>query len=309
MSYFLEDKEIPALRDINFDVEKGEIISIIGESGSGKTTLAKSIIRQIKKPGKIISGKVLLEGNDLLAMDYSKFKRDILWKEISYVPQASQNSLNGVMRIIDHFYDTALSHNWKNKEEVNKKAKELLKMVALDEKVLKMYPHELSGGMKQRVLIALSLLLTPKIVIMDEPVSALDVVTQRRIIDLIVNINKELGTTILFITHDIALTKYLSTKTVVMYAGRVMEIGNTYEVIFKPYHPYTQALVNSIPSIHGEISVRSIKEGEIPLHGCPFYPRCPYTMEECKVKEPDFYHVDGREVRCFMYDKVRKSNG
>lgn len=310
VAYFLENQKITAVDNATFSVEKGEIVNVIGESGSGKSTLAKAIIRGIKPPGKILSGEVYFDGKEILSMDYKKFKKDILWKEISYVPQASQNSLNGVMRIVDHFYDTALSHGLEDNEKVYQKAKELVKMVSLDESVLNKYPHELSGGMKQRVLIALSLLLDPKLVIMDEPVSALDVVTQKRILDLVLKINKELGTTILFITHDIALTKYLSGKIIVMYASEIMEIGRVDEVIEKPYHPYTLSLINSIPSIYGEMSnIKPIKEGEIPQSGCKFYTRCPYVEDRCKVEEPELFEVDSRSVRCFLYDKIRKSNG
>lgn len=308
VSYYLEKREIKAVRDASFDVKNGEIVGLIGESGSGKTTLAKAIVRAIKPPGRIVSGKIIFKDKDILKMDYNEFRREILWKEISYVPQASMNSLNGVMRIIEHFYDTAMSHGFNDEEEIEKRAEELVKMVKLDPRVLRMYPHELSGGMKQRVIIALSLLLNPSLVIMDEPVSALDVVTQKHILDLIKRLNKELGITVLFITHDIALVKYIADKIAVMYGGYIMEIGRTEEVMTNPYNPYTMLLIRAIPSLRGDLStLKPIKEGEIPDTGCPFSTRCEFVTEACKTWNPEAYEVNSRIVRCIRYaDKVRK---
>ncbi|QIW22722.1 ABC transporter ATP-binding protein [Sulfolobus sp. S-194] len=308
VSYFVNKHEIVALKGVSLEIEKGEILGIIGESGSGKTTLAKAIIRSIKPPGKITKGKILYEGEDILSVDIKRFKREYLWKKISYVPQASQNSLNGVMRVIDHFYDTAISHGITGKNIIYNKAKEAVKMVSLDERVLSSYPHELSGGMKQRVLIALSLLLDPEVIILDEPTSALDVATQKSILDLVIKITKELGTTIILITHDIAVANYIAKKILVLYAGRVMEFGNTEEIMNHPLHPYTQGLINSVPSIYKDISkLKPINEGEIPLKGCPFHTRCSYVSEICKVEEPSLYTVNTRLVRCFLYDKTRKN--
>ena len=308
VAYLVGKQAVIALKDVSFEVERGEVLGIIGESGSGKTTLAKAIIRSIKPPGRIIKGKIFYEGEDILSIDIKKFKREYLWKKISYVPQASQNSLNGVMRVIDHFYDTAMSHGITDKDAVYNKARETIKMVSLDERVLSSYPHELSGGMKQRVLIALSLLLDPELVILDEPTSALDVATQKSILDLIMKINKELGTTIILITHDIGVANYISKKMLVLYAGRVMEFGNTEEIMSNPLHPYTQGLIDSVPSIYKDVSkLKPINEGEIPPKGCPFYTRCNYVSEICKVEEPGLYTVNNRLVRCFLYDKTRKN--
>ncbi|AWR96880.1 ATP-binding cassette domain-containing protein [Acidianus sulfidivorans JP7] len=302
VEYFVDKTGIIALRDVSFNLDSGEILGIVGESGSGKTTLAKAIIRAIRPPGKIISGEVLFNGKDLLKMDYKQFKQQVLWREISYVPQASQNSLNGTMKIIDHFYDTAESHGIRDLKEVSEKAKELLRMVNLNPSVLEKYPHELSGGMKQRVLIALSLLLDPKLVIMDESVSALDVVTQKHILDNIIKLNKELNIAIMFITHEIAVAKYLTQKLVVMYGGEIMETGRTEDIISNPYNPYTLSLLQSIPSLYGDLSrLKTIKEGEISSSGCPFSNRCELSTEMCKVWKPESYHVDGRIVRCIRY--------
>ncbi|ARM75454.1 ABC transporter ATP-binding protein [Acidianus manzaensis] len=309
VEYYVEKKRISALDDVSFSQDNGEILGVIGESGSGKTTLAKAIIRAIRPPGKITKGEILFDGEDILKMNYREFKNQILWREISYVPQASQNSLNGTMKIIDHFYDTAMSHGMEDPTEIIERAKELLKMVNLDSKVLEMYPHELSGGMKQRVLIALSLLLNPQLVIMDEPVSALDVVTQKHILDNVRKLNKELNIAIIFITHDIALAKYLTQKLVIMYGGEVMEVGKTEEIMTNPYHPYTTFLLKSIPSLRGDISqLKPIREGEISLSGCPFSNRCEYATDMCKVWTPESYTYDRRVVRCINYANKNGKN-
>lgn len=309
VSYYLGGREIKAVNDASFEVEDGEIVGVIGESGSGKTTLAKAVIRAIRPPGRITRGEVVYKGRNLLEMEYKEFRREILWREISYVPQASMNSLNGVMKIIDHFYDTAVSRGLENLGEVKRKAEELVGMVDLDTTVLSMYPHELSGGMKQRVLIALSLLLNPSLVIMDEPVSALDVVTQKHTLDVIRKLNRELGVAVIFITHEVALAKYLTQKLVVMYGGGVMEVGKTQEVTRKPYHPYTSLLLKAIPSLRGDLSgLRPIREGAIAEAGCPFSTRCELASEACTVWRPESYSVDGRSVRCINYaDRAGKS--
>jgi peptide/nickel transport system ATP-binding protein len=304
VSYYMEYGKIEAVKNVTFDLEKGEILSIIGESGSGKSTLAKAILRAIRYPGKVEEGsKIFFNDTDILSMKESDFKREILWKRISYVPQSSQNSLNNTMRVIDHFYDTAVSHGMNDREEVKRTAKELLKMVRLDpDRVGKAYPFQLSGGMKQRVIIALSLLLNPELIIMDEAVSSLDVATQRYILEIIKDINKKTGVSIIFITHDISIAAFISSRIIVMYAGEIMEEGKTEEVIKNPLHPYTAGLINSVPSINSNVSqIKPIKEGYASIEGCPFNTRCEKAMEICKLSEPPIYNVNNRKVRCFLY--------
>lgn len=303
VSYYMEKTKIQAVKDVSFSMEKGEILGIIGESGSGKSTLAKAILRAIKPPGKIEpNSKIFFKGRELLSMKEADFKKEILWKSISYVPQASQNSLNNTMRVIDHFYDTAYSHGL-SKEKIMDKSLELLKMVKLDpERVARAYPFQLSGGMKQRVLIALSLLLDPDLVIMDEAVSSLDAATQRYIIEIVKEINRNIGTSVIFITHDISVSAYLSTDILVLYAGELMEEGKVEAVIKTPLHPYTADLISSVPSIGGSMqNIRPIKEGQPSLVGCPFNARCNKVMDYCKLNHPEVYDVNGRKVRCFIY--------
>ncbi|BCU67078.1 ABC transporter ATP-binding protein [Sulfolobales archaeon HS-7] len=301
--YRTQGVDIAALKDITFNVNDGEIFGIIGESGSGKSTLAKAILRNIKPPGFITGEpRIFCYGRNIISMSQREFREKILWQLISYVPQSSLNSLNGTMRIIDHFYDTATSHGI-SKEKIREKALELLKMVRLEpEKVAVMYPHQLSGGMRQRVLIALSLLLNPKLVIMDEAVSALDVATQKHILDIIKDLNKSMGITVIFITHDIAIAAYLTHTIMVLYAGEIMEIGKTERIIKSPYHPYSVSLMSSVPSIRGSLEgVRVVKEGYPSRVGCPFNTRCEYTSDICFKNHPELYEINSDYVRCFNY--------
>ncbi|MGC9171213.1 MAG: ABC transporter ATP-binding protein, partial [Thermoproteus sp.] len=289
------------------DVERGEILGLVGESGSGKSTLAHAVMRILKPPARLVSDKVVLDGVDILSLDQSVFDREYRWRRIAYVPQASQNALNPTMRVLDHFLDTGKAHGLGDRSEVERRARELIAMTGLDpERVLKLYPHQLSGGMKQRVLIALSLLLEPEVLILDEPTSALDVVTQAGILRAIKQVNKKLGVAIVFITHDVSLMPSLADRVAVMYAGKVVEVGPTDGVIYEPLHPYVSALISSIPSLYADVaSVKPIR-GEPPsmveeIRGCPFWPRCPYVKDVCREREPALSSVDNRKVACFLW--------
>ncbi|AKA72880.1 ABC transporter ATP-binding protein [Saccharolobus solfataricus] len=295
---------IKAVNDVSFGVEKGEILGIIGESGSGKTTLISAILRAIRPPGKIISGKVIFNGMDIFSMTIDEFRK-LLWKDISYVPQASQNALNPVLPISEIFYHEAISHGEADKKRVIERASELLKLVGLDPaRVLKMYPFQLSGGMKQRVMIALSLLLNPKLILMDEPTSALDMLNQELLLKLIKNINQEMGVTIVYVTHDILNIAQIANRLLVMYKGYVMEEGKTEEIIKSPLNPYTSLLVSSIPSLKGEVKVINVPLDE-PLvskeKGCPFLARCSKAFGRCKEELPEIRLVYDRKVRCHLY--------
>lgn len=303
VAYFMPDKTIYAVKDVSFGLEKDEILGIIGESGSGKSTVVHAILRLIKPPGRILTGRVYYNKRDILQMSEEEFSKEIRWSKISLVPQASQNALNPVITIENTFYYTAESHGITDKEKVKEKAIELLKMVGLDPKrVLKMYPFQLSGGMKQRVLIALSLLLNPEIILMDEPTSALDILNERLIMKLVKDLNKQLGVTIVFVTHDIAVVADIADRLLVMYKGEIMEIGKNEDIISNPFHPYTQMLISSIPTLKGSLKY-ALPPEDIPgeVKGCVFWPRCPYVMDKCKVEAPKNYYVSGRIVRCYLH--------
>ena len=296
---------IKALRGVNLDVEEGDSLAIVGESGSGKSTLALAILRMLKPP-TVVKGSVLINGVDVLKLSEDEFNRRFRWSFISIVPQASQNSLNPTMRVRDHFIDTARYHGVDEREAL-RRAFEMLEFVKLNPvRVLNLYPHQLSGGMKQRVLIALAMFLNPKIVIMDEPTSALDVVTQLEILKLVKSINRDLKTTVIFITHDISIVPLVSSKVAVMYNGIVVESGPMRDVLANPLHPYTKALIEATPSLSESIDRIKPIPGEPPspleeIRGCQFWPRCPRVMDICRVEEPPDININGRVVKCHLY--------
>ena len=286
---------------VSFDVYSNEIFGIAGESGCGKSTLVEAILRLIKPPGYIKSGRVFFKGYDLLNMPNSELRR-IRWKEISYVPQGAMNSLNPVLRIEDQMVDAILAKEEMPREEARKMVLKALNEVSLPAEVAKMYPHELSGGMKQRVIIAMATLLKPTLLVADEPVTALDVIVQRSIIELLRELKKRYNLSIIFVAHDLAAHAELVDRLMVMYAGKIMEIGSVYDVFLDPLHPYTRLLVAAVPSLKKK-SVKGIPGlAPSPLNwpsGCRFHPRCPYAMPICSKEEPQLKKVgNGRYVAC-----------
>lgn len=256
-----------AVDDVSLTIRKGEMLGIIGESGSGKSTLAFALLNLIESPGEISSGEVLYFNNDqdsvnllsLSPQEENKYR----WKEIATVFQAAQSALNPTITVEEHFKDTWEAHEGTNGDlkGFGEKVERLIQYVRLEKNVLKMYPFELSGGMKQRVLIALSLLLDPKVIILDEPTTALDVITQWYILDILKRINQEKKITIIFLTHDISIVSSMVDRIVVMYAGQIVEIGNVKEVVEHPGHPYTQALLKAIPTLDDRLETRKSIKG------------------------------------------------
>lgn len=306
--YLVREGTIKACDEVSFEVEENTVSAIVGESASGKSTIIEAMTQTLPPNSKILKGEVIYRGKNLLNISENELRK-IRWVEIALVPQSAQQSLNPTMKIIEHFFDTVYAHNnnWSN-SEVIKKAEELISLVRLDPKnVLFSFPHQLSGGMKQRVLIALSLIFNPKILILDEPTSALDVLTQAHIIQLLKNLKKELNLTLIFVTHDIAVAAELSDKISVVYAGNIVEYGPTIDILKEPKHPYTQGLVNSIMSLTSDVEkIKGIPGDppsllEPPL-GCRFHPRCLYAMDECKREKPQMFSVNGnRKVACYLY--------
>jgi len=306
---------LKAVNNVSLKIRRGEILGIVGESGSGKSTLALAVLRLLPKMARIAKGSILFNGEDLVKMPEDKL-REIRWKKISYVPQAALNALNPTIRIIDHFLETARAHGVNDRKWVIEKASNLLKMLNLEPKrVLQSYPHELSGGMKQRVLIALAMLLDPEVLILDEPTTALDVLTQRFIIDLLKDLHKRTGVTIIFITHDIATIADIADDVAVMYAGKIMEVGDVFTVFKKPYHPYSRALIKSIPSLIGDVNEMKSIPGTLPdlvypPPGCLFHPRCRVAFERCKKEEPPIIEIaPDHFVSCWLYVDKREEEG
>ncbi|MEM1510717.1 MAG: ABC transporter ATP-binding protein, partial [Thermofilaceae archaeon] len=236
--YDVPPRPLRAVDKVSFLVRRGEILGLAGESACGKSTLAQAILRLLKPPGRVIDGEVLFEGVDLLRLNEQELRR-IRWKQISYVPQSSMNALNPVMRIRDQIIDVFKTHEGSalSKEELSKRVEELLTRVGLAEEVSKMFPHELSGGMRQRVVIAMALALRPQLLIADEPTTALDVVVQRGILQLLKDINVKDNTTVMLITHDMAVHAEVTDRVMIMYAGKIVESGPTLKLFSEPLHP------------------------------------------------------------------------
>ena len=298
---------VRAVDNVSFSVLRGEVLGVVGESGSGKSTLSMSILRVLPLNARIVSGSIMFDGVDLVKLPEQEMKK-IRWHRISLVPQAALNALNPTMKIKEHFIETAKYHGVRDKGAVVEKASELLELLRLEpRRVLESYPHELSGGMKQRVLIALALLLDPEVLILDEPTTALDVLTQRAILDLLKDLRKKIDITMIFITHDIAVIADLADRVAVMYAGKLVEIGDVFTVFKNPYHPYTRALIKSIPSIIGSVDEMRPIPGSPPdlvnpPPGCRFHPRCSEKLPVCSEKEPPVVEVKpGHMVSCWLY--------
>ena len=292
--------QVHALEDVNFSLEKGESIGIAGESACGKSTLGLSLIRMIQG-GKIISGKITFDGESILDLTESKFDNDYRWKKISMVFQGAMNSLDPVYTIKQQFVEVLKEHDYEGDSE--KLILDSIKSVNLDESVLKKYPHELSGGMKQRIIIAIALLLKPKFVIADEPSTALDVLIQAQIVNLLKKLKKD-GMSIMLITHDLAVLSEIADKIGIMYGGRMIEFGSSQDIYKNPKHPYTKGLLESIPTLHGG-KPKYIKGNPpdllSPKEGCKFIDRCPEAMEKCK-KDPPSFKTDSGYVMCWLYE-------
>jgi len=293
--------KIHALEDTSFTLEKGESIGIAGESACGKSTLGLSIIRMIPN-GKIVSGKIIFDGKSFLDITDSEFDSKYRWKDISMVFQGAMNSLDPVFTIKEQFIEVLKQHNFKG--NIDKLIIDSLKSVNLDQGILKKFPHELSGGMKQRVVIAMALLLKPKFVIADEPTTALDVLIQAQIINLFKKLKKD-GLSLMLISHDLAVLSEVSEKIGIMYGGKMVEFGDSSEIFQNPKHPYTIGLLESIPRLHSNKKPKFIKGIPPDLlnagDGCRFIDRCPEAMEKCKQTPPKINTKSGY-VLCWLHE-------
>lgn len=315
IEYQMKHVNLKAVDNATLNLVKGKITALVGESGSGKTTLATALLNCLTEPGVITDGEVLFYENDGEPIDIVKLNTTNInqyrWMQTSMVFQGAQSSLNPVIKIFDQFYETIKVHKPKtNIEEARKIAHNCLEIVNLDvERILESYPHELSGGMKQRVMIAFALLLDPKIIILDEPTTALDVITQDYIFSILKKINQETHVTMLLLTHDIAVVSKYSDYLAVMYGGKIMEYGETEKVFEYIYHPYTKGLINATPSLLKNPNELSPIPGNPPNlldmpTGCVFHPRCDKCMQICPKKEPKDIMIDDEHlVKCFLYLK------
>ncbi|MCH7966267.1 MAG: ABC transporter ATP-binding protein [Thaumarchaeota archaeon] len=289
-----------AVDDVDFELEEGESIGIAGESACGKSTLGLSLIRMLS--GGKIEGEILFEGNSILEMKESDFDEKFRWKIISMIFQGAMNSLDPVFTIKEQFIEILKQHNFD--DDFNQVILDAIHSVTLDESILKKYPHELSGGMKQRVTIAMALLLKPKFVIADEPTTALDVLIQAGIVNLFKDL-KKCGMSFMLITHDLAVLSEIADKIGIMYGGHMVEFGSSEEIFKNPKHPYTQGLLESIPTLKGNIPkyIKGIPPSllDAPTE-CRFIDRCPLVIEKCKQVPPKFKTKTGY-VRCWLYEE------
>jgi peptide/nickel transport system ATP-binding protein len=311
-TYFKKNKKtIRAVDGIDFKIGKGETVALVGESGCGKSMTSLSIMGLVPAPaGKVVDGSIKLNGVDLVQMPEKKMY-DIRGKEVAMIFQEPMTSLNPVLTIGDQLTGVIMHHLKVNKKTATEKAAEMLGIVGFSDplKTLKDYPHRLSGGMRQRVMIAMAMSCNPKLLIADEPTTALDVTIQAQVLELMKDLSKKFSTSILLITHDLGVVSELAERVIVMYAGQIVEISDVSDLFAEPLHPYTEGLINSVPAIEGEISrLQSIK-GNVPapgtvLPGCKFAPRCSKAFARCTEEVPDMYvREDGRCVRCFLYDR------
>ncbi|MEM0345429.1 MAG: ABC transporter ATP-binding protein [Thermofilaceae archaeon] len=305
--YLVREGSIKAASDISFSVKEASITAIVGESGSGKSTIIEAITKTLPLNARVLEGEVRYRGINLLTLTDEEYRK-LRWREIAYVPQAAQSSLNPLQTVFEHFFETWTDViGFIQKEEMRVKAGELLENVGLSRGVLDAYPHQLSGGMKQRVLIALSFLMNPKLLIMDEPVSALDVVNQSQILSLILELYRRYHPTILLITHDLPVAGELADTIAVMYAGHMVEFSSNKEFFEDPLHPYSKGLVRSMITFSIDMGLVSSIPGEppsllTPPSGCRFHPRCAHAMDICRKDVPPRIEISpGRWVRCWLY--------
>jgi peptide/nickel transport system ATP-binding protein len=305
VEYATRQGNIRAVDNVSFDLGRGEFIGIVGESGCGKSTLLFAIAQLLPPPAGVVGGSVVFKGVSMVGMTDSQLAA-VRWKDMSVVMQSAMNALNPVKSIRAQFTDAMRAHGVKSKTEIAGRSEHVLRMVGIDSQHLRSYPHQLSGGMRQRAMIAMALLFTPDLVIMDEPTSALDVVAQRSLMVQIKELQAELGFSIIFVTHDMSLVRHFSDRLMVMYAGQVAELGATSRIFGAPMHPYTIGLMDAFPSIKGPRVPLTGIPGQppnliAPPEGCMFWPRCPKVMESCKTISPPLYLVEGTEVRCLLY--------
>jgi peptide/nickel transport system ATP-binding protein len=311
---------VQAVRGVSFDIEPGETVGLIGESGSGKTTLATGLIKLIPPSARITRGEVLFDDGgeirDVLAMEAEELRR-FRWHRAAMVFQSALNSFNPVIDIWSQFLDTARAHGLGDANVVRRKAGELLDLVHLEpERALRAYPHELSGGMKQRVLIALSLLLGPRLLILDEPTTALDILTQRAIIDLLRDLRAKLGFAMVFISHDLSLAAELADRVLTMYAGRIVEEARVEDLFYRPRHPYSVGLLRAVPRVSGELGALASIPGTPPdlvdpPAGCAYHPRCELAIQRCREIDPALVAVDapGHTAACIRWQVVAENVG
>jgi peptide/nickel transport system ATP-binding protein len=305
VEYVTGKNPVRAVDDVSFTVGRGEFLGIVGESGCGKSTLLFAVARLLAPPARIAGGSITFRGANLVAMTDRQLTA-IRWQHLSVVMQSAMNALNPVTSVGAQFADALRAHGTRSRKEIAARSVEVLRLVGIDPVHLASYPHQLSGGMRQRAMIAMALLFTPDLVIMDEPTSALDVVAQRSLMTQIKELQRELGFAIIFVTHDMSLVSHFSDRLMVMYAGQVAEMGDTRQIFGEPLHPYSQGLLEAFPRIRGaKVPLKGIPGAPPDLsiirNECRFLPRCGKSVDACSTTAPELVARGGSAVRCLLY--------
>ncbi len=295
---------VQAVDGVNFDLDANRAVVILGESGCGKSSLAKAILRLLPRNVERYSGKVYLDGQNVMALDEEEFRLNVRWVGMSLVPQAAMNALNPVLRVGDQVAEPAMIHLGVTKAEALQQAKRMFQHVGVPEDFLNRYPFELSGGMRQRVALAMALVTSPSLIVLDEPTSALDLLTQANIMNVLKRIKHELGTSFILITHDIATSSELADEVAIMYAGQIVEVGDAKDFFPAPLHPYSKMLMDSVPRLRSDADPIFIT-GQPPSlvnlpTGCRFKARCPFRFDKCD-QEPPMFEKNGRKVKCWLH--------
>ncbi|KUK81300.1 peptide ABC transporter ATPase [Mesotoga sp. Brook.08.YT.4.2.5.1] len=309
--YYTSKGVVKAADDISFFLKKGETLGLVGESGCGKTTTGFALLKMPTPPGKIAGGKIVVDGIDITPLRENEMRRNIRWEKISMVFQGAMNTLTPVYTIGKQMMETLQEHREMERDEARKRIEKYLNLVGLSSDIVKRYPHELSGGMKQRIAIATALFLEPKVIICDEPTTALDVIVQAQIINLLKDLKEKLDLSFIFITHDLATEAEVSDRIAVMYAGKIVEIGTNQQIYGEqgPCHPYTRNLLAATPRLHAKVSELSFIPGAPPdllepPSGCRFHPRCTLAMDKCKEEEPPLIEIEEEHmVACWRCEK------
>ena len=311
--YFTQFGDVKAVDDVSFRLAKNESIGIVGESGCGKSTLGSALLRSVPFPGKIVGGQIILDAQNITNLSDTEFDKNIRWKEISMIFQGALNSLDPVFTVGSQMKEILKQHGY-SRDDLNV-ISDSLESVLLEPSITKKYPHELSGGMKQRVAIAMALLLNPKILVADEPTTSLDVMVQSQIINLLKKLKKDRNMSIVFISHDLGVISEVSETIAIMYRGQIVELGKSFDIYNKPKHPYTEKLVTSIPSLkdnekiplkqdskaEGFEALGSSQEPTVRDTGCKYIDSCPYAKKKCR-NDPPLINDKNGFVRCWLYE-------
>ncbi len=308
VTYYTRAGEVRAVDHVDLDIVKGEVLGLVGESGCGKSTLGMAFLRLVRTPGQITNGRILFHGRDLLELSEREVQA-LRGAHISMIFQDPMTSLDPLQRIDDHFVESIRAHDKTvSRKEAVERAAELFDLLGIARDRLHDYPHQLSGGMRQRVMIGLALALNAELIIADEPTTSLDVLVEAQFLDLLKDLKKRYDMTLVLITHNIGIVAELADRVAVMYAGKLVELADVIPLFGEPLHPYTEALLSSVPNIRLDTELK-IMEGQppdllVPPTGCRFHPRCPYAMDICREKDPPLVELEGgRKVACWLFEK------